>query len=308
MNKSTWKRAGIALTAVAVVTGVAGCQDGDEAKKGAADAPAKSQAQTQSLEDVTKVIQAAYTKTSAAKSAKIRMTMEMPAGLEGGGTMEMTGVQGWDPSVMDLTVKGSMLTAGNPGGPEQMRMIMLGDAMYMDMGAGQAAETGGKRWMKLDLKAVAAASGDKGLEKSMTGGMENMNQDPSKQLAMLLDSPNLKHVGAEKVDGVDTQHYKGSLTLEQMVAANPSFDVLSEKDRAEMIDGVRKAGITAYDTQVWVNGDGYPVKMDVGMKTAQGTVKTAMHFSEYGAKASVQAPAAKDTVDLFEMLKGMGQG
>ncbi|MER6098766.1 hypothetical protein ABT154_23495 [Streptomyces sp. NPDC001728] len=308
MNKSTWKRAGIALTAVAVVTGVAGCQDGDEPKKGAADAPAKPQSQTQSLEDVTKVIQAAYTKTSAAKTAKIRMTMEMPAGLEGGGTMEMTGVQGWDPSVMDITVKGSMLTAGNPGGPEQMRMIMLGDAMYMDMGAKQAAEMGGKRWMKLDMKAIAAASGDKGLEKSMTGGMENMNQDPAKQLAMLLDSPNLKHVGAEKVDGVDTQHYKGTLTLEQMVAANKSFDVLSEKERTEMIDGVRKAGITAYDTQVWVDGDGYPVKMDVGMKMKQGTVKMAMHFSDYGAKASVQAPPAKDTMDLFEMLKGMGQG
>ncbi|MDV9188081.1 hypothetical protein R6L23_07615 [Streptomyces sp. SR27] len=306
MNKSTWKRAGIALTAVAVVTGVAGCQDGDEAKKPAADAPAKPQ--TQSLEDVTKVIQAAYTKTSAAKSAKIRMTMEMPAGLEGGGTMEMTGVQGWDPSVMDITVKGSMLTAGNPGGPEQMRMIMLDDAMYMDMGAGQAAEMGGKRWMKLDMKSIAAASGDKGLEKSMTGGMENMNQDPAKQLALLLDSPNLKHVGAEKVDGVDTQHYKGTLTLEQMVGANKSFDVLSEKERTEMIDGVRKAGITAYDTQVWVDADGYPVKMDVGMKMKQGTVKMAMHFSDYGAKASVQAPPAKDTMDLFEMLKGMGQG
>lgn len=302
MNVSAWKRAGVAVTAVAVVTGVAGCQDGDGKAAGA------DKAQTQSLGDITKVIRTAYEKTSAAKSAKIRMTMELPTGLEGGGTMEMTGVQGWDPTVMDITVKGSMLGAAGTGGPDKMRMIMLGNVMYMDMGAEQAAKTDGKRWMKLDMQAAAEASGDKALSKSMTGGLENMNQDPAKQLALLLDSPNLKHLGAEKVDGVEAQHYKGTLTLEQMVAANKSLDVLSEKDRADLVENVRKAGITAYDTEVWVREDGYPARMDVGMKSAQGTVKMGMHYSDYGSKAAVQAPPAEDTVDLFEMLKGLGAG
>ncbi|MER8236011.1 hypothetical protein ACIRQY_06060 [Streptomyces sp. NPDC101490] len=300
MNKAMWKRAGITLTAAAVVTGLAGCQDGGDK---ASDAPAKAQSQ----EDVTKVIQAAYTKTAAAKSAKIKMTMEMPAAVEGGGTMEMTGVQGWNPAVMDITVKGSMLSAGGPGAPEQMRMVVLDNAMYMDMGAAKAAEMDGKRWMKLDMKAIAEAAGGQAAGKSMTGGLENMNQDPAKQLALLLESPDLKHVGPEKVDGVDTQHYKGTLTLEQMVAANKNLDVLSEKERAELVAGVKKAGIKAYDTQVWVNADGYPVRMDLGMKMDQGTVKMGMRYSDYGAEATVQAPPAKDTVDLFEMLKGLGQ-
>ncbi|MFF5917971.1 hypothetical protein ACFY8C_06490 [Streptomyces flavochromogenes] len=302
MNVSVWKRAGVAVAAVAVVTGVAGCQDGDGKAAGA------DEAQTQSLGDITKVIRTAYEKTSAAKSAKIRMTMDLPAGLEGGGTMEMTGVQGWDPTVMDITVKGSMLGAAGAGGPDSMRMIMLGNVMYMDVGEAQAAQTGGKRWMKLDMQAAAEASGDKALSKSMTGGMENMNQDPAKQLALLLDSPNLKHLGAEKIDGAETQHYKGTLTLEQMVATNKSLDVLSEKDRADLVESVRKSGITAYDTEVWVREDGYPARMDIGMKSAQGTVKMGMHFSDYGAKAAVQAPPAEDTVDLFEMLKQLGAG
>ena len=68
-----------------------------------------------------------------------------------------------------------------------MRMIMLGNVMYMDMGADQAAQMDGKRWMKLDMQAAAAASGDQALSKSMTGGLENMNQDPAKQLALLLE-------------------------------------------------------------------------------------------------------------------------
>ncbi|MGW2016034.1 hypothetical protein [Streptomyces sp. NPDC001927] len=305
MRKTAWKRAGVSLVAVAVVAGVAGCQDGDEGKKKAADAPAKPQLQTQAA--VTKVIQAAYEKTSAAKSAKVKMTMTMPAGLEGGGTMEMTGVQGWDPAAMDMTVKGSMLAAGDPDAPEQVRMIMLDGAMYMDLGTKMAAETDGKRWMKLDLKAAADMSGDKDLQKSMTGGLENMNQDPAKQIALMLDSPNLKHVGPEKVDGVEAQHYKGSLTLEQMVATNKSLDVLSEQERKDLIANIKKSGITGYDTELWVNGAGYPVKMDIGMKTLQGAVSIVAHYSDYGAKAAVEAPPAKDTVDLFKMLKEMGE-
>ncbi|MEU2259453.1 hypothetical protein ABZ557_04075 [Streptomyces sp. NPDC019645] len=298
---SAWKRAGVSLTAVAVVAGVAGCQDGDGGgKKKAADSP---QSAVQSQGEITKVIQAAYKKTSDAKSAKVRMTMTMPAGLEGGGTMEMSGVQGWDPGLLDVTMKGSMLTAGDPDAPSQVRMVMVDDAMYMEMGAKQAAEMDGKRWMKLDLKAAAEATGDKALQKQMTGSLENMNQDPAQQLGLLLGSPNIKHIGAEKVDGVEAQHYKGTLTLQEMIEANKSFDVLSADERKKLVANVKKAGITGYDTEVWVNEDDYPVKMVVGMKMPQGTMNMTATYSDYGATATVEAPPAKETFDLFKMLK-----
>ncbi|TLQ48240.1 LolA-like protein [Streptomyces marianii] len=298
---STWKRVGVSLTAVAVVAGVAGCQDGDGGgKKKAADSP---QSAVQSQGEITKVIQAAYKKTADARSAKVRMTMAMPAGMEGGGTMEMSGVQGWDPGVLDVTVKGSMLTAGDPDAPSQVRMVMVDQAMYMEMGAKQAAEMDGKRWMKMDFKAAAEASGDKALQKQMTGSLENMNQDPAQQLALLLGSPNIKHVGAEKVDGVETRHYKGALTFQEMLDANESLDVLSAEERKELVANVKKAGITGYDTEVWVNEDDYPVKMVVGMKMPQGTMTMTANYSDYGAAATVQAPPAKDTFDLFKMLK-----
>ncbi|MDI9883959.1 hypothetical protein QMZ92_06015 [Streptomyces sp. HNM0645] len=301
MSMSTWKRVGVSLTAVAVVAGVAGCQDGDEGgKKKAADSPRSA---VQSQGEITKVIQAAYKKTADAKSAKVRMTMAMPAGMEGGGTMVMSGVQGWNPGVMDVTVKGSMLTAGNPDAPSQVRMVMVDQAMYMEMGAKQAAEMDGKRWMKMDFKAAAEASGDKALQKQMTGSLENMNQDPAQQLALLLGSPSIKHVGAEKVDGVETQHYKGTLTFQEILDANESLDVLSAEERKELVAGVKKAGITGYDTEVWVNEDDYPVKMVVGMKMPQGTMTMTANYSDYGAAATVQAPPAKDTFDLFKMLK-----
>ncbi|MER5713408.1 hypothetical protein [Streptomyces sp. NPDC002122] len=304
MNMSAWKRAGVALTATAVVVGVAGCQDG-EGK--ASDAP-----KTQSLGDVTKVIQAAYQKTSEAKAAKVKMTMSMEGAGADSGTAELTGVQGWDPSVMDITMKGSMLSAAGAGAggevPEQVRMIMLDNVMYMDMGAKQAAEMDGKRWMKLDLMAAADAAGDKALQKQMTGGLESMNQDPAQQLALLLDSPNLKHVGAEKVNGMETQHYKGTLTVEQMLKAGDSSKLLPKEDYDKLLASVKKAGLKGYDTEVWVNEDGYPARMDIGMTMAEGSMQMRADYSDYGTKAAVQAPPAKDTLDLFQMLKELGEG
>ncbi|MEV6326378.1 hypothetical protein [Streptomyces sp. NPDC051909] len=304
MSMSAWKRTGVALTAAAVVAGVAGCQ-GDDAKK-AAEAPAKVAAQ--GIEDVTKALTAAFEKTSAAKSAKVTMTMSMEGIGAESGTMTMSGVQGWDPASMDITMKSSLLGAGDPDAPEQVRMIMLNNVMYMDLGAEAAAETGGKRWMKIDLKAAAEAGGDKALQKQMSGGLEDMNQDPAQQLALLLDSPDLKHVGAEKVNGMETEHYKGTLSFEQMLKANKSSKLLSKKQYDELIANVKKTGLKGYDTEVWVTEEGYPARMDIGMTMAQGTVHLRADYSDYGAKAAVQAPPAKDTFDVSEMMKGAGAG
>ncbi|MEU2654676.1 hypothetical protein ABZ615_05060 [Streptomyces sp. NPDC007325] len=292
MRKTTWKRAGVALVAAGLVTGLAGCNDG-----------AKTGAKAGDPTDAAQYIKAAYEKTSAAKAAKVKMTMKMEGMGPESGTADMTGSMGWDPAVMDMTVKGSMLSAGDPEAPEEIRMVMVDDAMYMDMGEKQAAQMDGKRWMKLDLKAAADASGDKALQKQMTGGLDQMNQDPAQQLALLLDSPDLKHVGSEKVNGMDTEHYKGTLTVEQMMKAGGSAELLSKEEREKFTETVKQLGMTGYDTEVWVNKDGYPARMDVAMKMGKGSMQMRADYSDYGTKAAVQAPPADQTVDLFKMLQ-----
>ncbi|WP_180686288.1 LolA-like protein [Streptomyces gossypiisoli] len=264
----------------------------------------KSDGASGSERTVQQVLTAAYEKTAEAKSAKVEMTMSMPDAMDGGGEATMTGVMGWDPTVMDMTMKGSML-ATEPGAPEQVRMIWRDNVMYMDMGAESAKDMDGKRWMKLDLAAAAKASGDEAVAKEMTSGLENMNQNPAEQLALLLESPNLKHVGSEKIDGVETEHYKGTLTVKEVLETNEGLDLLKPKEREQLLENIEKSGIKGYDTEVWVNEDDLPVRMDVGMKTPQGNVDMSMKFSDYGAKAEVEVPPAGETFDLFEMLKGL---
>ncbi|MGW0748290.1 hypothetical protein [Streptomyces sp. NPDC002587] len=302
------KTVGAALAAVLLVGGATACENDkkDDSGKAAPGAPAQPSAPGAGGSAI-EALTAAYKKTSAAKSAKVRMTMSMPASLGGSGsTVEMTGVQGWDPQVMDITVKGA-LTPGS--GAESMRMIMSNDVMFMEMPADSPMSAGldGKRWMKLDIKAAAEASGDAEALKKLggVGGMDQ-SQDPAKQLALLLSSPNVKHLGAEKADGTDTEHYKGTLTLAEMLAANESAKALPEADRTKLVDAMKKSGIVDYDMDVWVDKDGYPVHMKVGVRMPQGTMNMDAHYSDYGSAATVQAPPENETLDLFAMLKQLG--
>ncbi|MGC0330127.1 hypothetical protein RKD23_003117 [Streptomyces sp. SAI-170] len=250
------------------------------------------------------VLTAAYEKTAEAKSAKVHMTMSAPGMMGGGDKAIVSGVMGWDPAVMDLTVEGY---AAEPDMPEKIRMIMRDDVMYMDGGKEAAAEMDGKRWMKLDFGAAAEAAGNEDLARQMTAGMDNMNQNPAEQIALLLESPNLKHVGSGKVGGVEAEHYKGTLTVAEMMKTNKALDVLKPAERKQLLDNIEKSGIKGYDTEVWVNDDDLPVRMDVGIDTPEGDVDMSMTFSDYGTKAEVEVPPASETFDLMEMFKGLGE-
>ncbi|MET9962569.1 hypothetical protein ABZ128_26475 [Streptomyces sp. NPDC006326] len=296
---------GAVLAAVLLAAGTTGCEDGGKSGAGAAQKPSGSPAAPQAAPAPAEAVTAAYRKFQEAKSAKVRMTISMPASVGGGGTVEMTGVQGWNPQAMDITMKSSGTLAQRAGGADSIRMIMLNNAMYMDMGAEKAAQRDGKRWMKLDLTAAAAASGDPAAGRKL-GGMQNMNQDPAQQLALLTDSPGLKHLGAEKVDGVETEHYKGALSVEEMLAANKKSQLMDPKEREQFVEKAKRAGIKGYDTELWIDKAGYPVRMAVGIASPEGTMTVDARYSDYGAAANVTPPADEETLDLFKELAALG--
>ncbi|MFI8504325.1 hypothetical protein ACIGFK_38340 [Streptomyces sp. NPDC085524] len=301
------KTVGAALAAVLLVGGATACENGKKDDAGKRAVPSAQPSSPAAGGNATEALAAAYKKTSAAKSAKVRMTMSMPTSLGGGGTVELTGVQGWDPNVMDITMKGALA----PGkGADTMRMIMSNNVMFMEIPADSpsSAVMEGKRWMKLDMNAAGTGSGDAAALKKLGGlGSMDQSQDPAKQLALLLASPNVKSVGAEKVEGVDTTHYKGTLTFEEMLAANQNSKELSEADRARLTEAMKTAGIKGYDMDVWVDKDGYPAQMKVGIGTPQGTMTVDAHYSDYGSAATVQAPPENETLDLVAMLQGLGK-
>ncbi|MGK5637226.1 hypothetical protein ACSNOK_02755 [Streptomyces sp. URMC 126] len=313
MSKSTVRRVGISLSAAAILVGAVAC-DSDDKKddKSASQSQSKSEAKNDGRSPV-QALQAAFKKTSAAKSAKVHMTMEMPAAAmkdAPAGPMVIDGVTGWNPTVADMTVSGAAMEGKD--GPGATRMVMLNNVMYMQMPAkamdSAPAEMRGKKWMKIDLAAAAKESGNPALQKQLTANMDNMNQDPAKQMAVLLDSPNLKRLGSEKVNGVDAQHYKGTLTVDEMMKGNESTKLLEPKDRQQLLDSIKKSGVKGYDLEFWLNDQDLPVRMLMGMDSPEGKMKLTADYKDYGAKADVQAPPAGETLDLMEMMKGLKGG
>ncbi|MER5440759.1 hypothetical protein [Streptomyces sp. NPDC002790] len=299
MTVSVRRVVGAAAATALLCSAVAACGGGDD--KGS-----EKKASGTGSQSVAQAVTAAYKKTSAAKSAKVDMTMKMPAAAQGGGDMKMSGTMGWDPTVMDMTMSGSAFAAGGADAPKNIRMLMKDNVMYMDMGAAAAKSMDGKRWMKMDLAAVAKESGDEKLASQMTGSLDNMNQDPAKQIAVLLDSPNLKHLGSATVDGAETEHYKGKLTVDEMLGKNDSLKVLSKSERDQLLKSVKKAGIKNYDTELWINKDDLPVRLDVTMDSSQGAVQMSEKFSDYGAAVKASTPPASQTFDMMQMLKELG--
>ncbi|MFJ2061026.1 hypothetical protein ACIOMM_34580 [Streptomyces sp. NPDC087908] len=275
MNRSVWKRAAVALAAAALVTAVAGCQDGDTGTRSSgASAPGKPG--TQSAEQAAQALRTAHTKAAEARSARVRMRLSV-AGGTAPGSSTFTGVQAWGPQAAELKVSDSSYLAAIPGAPAETRVVTTGGTTYVDLGADLTAQTGGKRWLKAQPE--GAAAGDE-LMLQLTGGLAAVNMDLPKELGLLAGSSAVVHLGPAK-GGVRAEAYRG-----------------------ELPDG--------RTMEVWIGPDGFPVKSVVRAESGGSVTSLTTTYAEYGAEAGFRAPPAGDTVDFVELLKkvlaGGGRG
>ncbi|MEU3557471.1 hypothetical protein [Streptomyces fragilis] len=288
--------------ATALVAGATACEEQDAAK-GAEQAATEEKGGG----DPVSALTAAFRKTSEVKTAHLEMTMTVPGAQ--GGEITMTGVQGWDPALLDVTMSGAALGGGQAGAPEEIRAVMVDNVMYMDMGEAASAEMDGKRWMKIDYAEIGKAAEKEGGAGAggLSGAMnENMNQDPTESLAILLESPNIRSLGPEKVNGLQAEHYKGTVPVKEMIDSNKAFAELDEEQRDKLAATVEQAGVESYEIEVWVTEDDLPTRMNVVMDSSLGEMKIKMDMSDFGAEVKVAAPPAAETFDLAEMMSGAG--
>jgi hypothetical protein len=154
------------------------------------------------------------------------------------------------------------------------------------------------------VAALAKEQGGEAAGSAIGDSLRSSNQDPAQQLKLLLDSPGVKRVGAEKVDGVRTQHYKGTLDLDQLVDAGASAEHLTAAKRAQLSDTLRKSGLKSESFDIWVNDSSCPVQVEVSEVVAAGVIKTSLHYSDYSSTASVaKPPADSETLSLQDVMK-----
>ncbi|PVC99962.1 MULTISPECIES: hypothetical protein [unclassified Streptomyces] len=292
MRTSTARRMGTAVAAAAALTSMAACSGSDSAGgsgKGKADAVAKA-SPVAALKQVQQ-------KTGGAQSAKVEGTTEMGSTM----SMKQSGVIGWADGLSGaITVTYTGGTMGEAlkkaGGDGSVEARYFKDEYYANAGAGMAANTGGKNWIRYsykDLAELGGASGDVMQD-------QIQNSTPEEGVKALLASGDVKKVGQEDVRGVSATHYSGTVDVAELTAKNSSLDA---KQLAAFKEQLALAGVTTQTVDIWVDENDLLVKKTERAEMKTGTLNSTLFYSDYGTEVPAEKPEASDTVDFKELLK-----
>jgi len=237
--------------------------------------------------------------TDGADSAKVESTTTM------GSLMSMTadGALGWSDGLTgNLTITysgGTLADTMRRLGTTSMQARYLPDAYYARMGEKFAQQAGGKHWIRYGYTDLADIGGSSGAY--LRDQMQNTT--PNQSVKLLLASGDVKKVGTEKVRGVNTTHYSGTVDVADLAGKNSS---LSASQLAGLKKQLTQAGVTTETVDIWVDGKDLLVKKVEKGEMSTGRYTQTAYYSDYGVKVSASRPPASDTEDFKELLKRQG--
>lgn len=129
------------------------------------------------------------------------------------------------------------------------------------------------------------------------GAVTGFSPDPAQALENLRHSKDTKKVGKEQLFGVESEHYHGTVNLED--AARRS----DEQTRDQLLKMIHEAHITSIPVDVWVSQDGLVQRIRTAFSqlavpgsgsSGKVTVDVTMDFSKFGVNVvAPQPPEAK---------------
>jgi hypothetical protein len=277
--------------------------------------------ETRSQKAIVGALQASQEKTREATAAffetEMTMTMQMEAGEDPMVLpMSMSGDVSWDPLAMDVTMDMTGYFAAfaemfgseeeMPSGEFDLRFV--DNVMYMG-GPMLTAELDGKSWVKVDLAAMAGEAGDveAGELLEQFNQAEDMAQSPAEQIGMLLESPEITWRGTETMNGQETDAYEGELTVEELLAVDPSSATLTDEEIQELHEEYQEMGAEKLRFEVWVDQEeDYPVRIDMTLAMPEGSVQYTTSYSDYRDGIAVEHPADSEVADAAALEGSAG--
>lgn len=269
---SVWKKTGVVAVSAFTAFAMAACGSTSGSSPEAAKQPSV-------LELLATDLKGSLQKTveTTDKSDSVSLTMQ---GTVAGEKMSMTGVLDLgDPMKAEFTVD-------DPAEGSKTTIRMLGQVIYVEIPAEDRADTGGKRWMKLDLSAAGEQAG-------MDFSRQLEEMDPIKQVKTLLATEGVTVVGEETVNGAATVHY---------TVTTPAATYLAQVDasmRADAEKELTKQGIKEVKIDLWVDEQYRPRRVAMDMGTVSDLT---VDYTDYGKPVTIEAPAPEETTDLAEMM------
>jgi len=258
------------VMAVVAAVALAGCGGGK-----------KSNAAKRASSDLIVAAAAKSTKTGSVE-ADFKIS---GAGVNGSGSgVFNTGASRSGQLKMDVTVRGMSVPIDS---------VITGNVLYMRSSIfRQLGLSPDKQWVKLDLGQLAQ---QRGIDLS---SLANTSPTPASALSYLRGASNVREVGSESIDGVDTTHYKVTVDLRRAAAK-------SDDGEAQSLNRlIQETGVKKLPIDVWIDGKGYVRKVRYAQRAAaQGkAVDVTMNLHDYGAPVTVKPPPASATVDLMQAL------
>ncbi|MFF4798067.1 hypothetical protein ACFY1U_06600 [Streptomyces sp. NPDC001351] len=294
MKSTTVRRMGLTIAAVTALSGVAACSSSDSSGKGEG-ASGKGATHV----SLIAALRTAERSTDGADSAKVESTTTM------GSLMSMTGdgALGWaDGLTGNMTITytgGTIADTMRRLGTTSMAARYLPDAFYAKMGDTFAGQAGGKHWIRYGYADLAKLGGSSGayLKDQM------QNTTPNQSVKLLLASGDVRKVGTEKVRGVDTTHYSGTVDVADLARKNSN---LTASQLAGLKKQLTQAGVSTESVDIWVNGQNLLVKKVEKGRMSAGEYTQTAYYSDYGVKVSATEPPASDTEDFKQLIKKQG--
>lgn len=256
--------------------------------------------------DALQMIAASSTRTQAAGTASVEMTIDMEAM---GQKVHMVGrgQNDVDAQRSQMTMEMDSEMAPIQGSIE---IVTDGTKVYMKYPEGTLGlpgKAGGKPWAMFDAESMGGAGGLNGF----SGLGQPGSGDPTQYLEFLKGvSGDVETVGTEDVRGVGTTHYKATLDFEKVIE-QASSEAKAELD-ASLDQFKSQLGTTEMPMEVWIDDDGLMRRM--AMSFSAGTEEESGSFSmtmtiemfDFGKPVDIQIPPASDVTDVSEMMGNMG--
>jgi hypothetical protein len=230
----------------------------------------------------------AAVKTSQAGSLQADFTI-------GGSSLNGSGT-----GVFDNDKRGSgrvAMAVRNQGQSVSVDTIIVGPVLYIRSPVfSQVGLPPGKKWVKLDLAQLAQ---QRGID---LGSLVNSNPNPSGALAYLRGSNgNVEKLGTEKVQGVDTTHYKATIQLAR-AAKRVSGRARDSINRVITVSGVKQIPVEA-----WIDDDGYIRKVTYTEHSGKKqSADITMELHDFGPHVAIASPPKASVIDFQQILQPGG--
>ncbi|MFF3487740.1 DUF1396 domain-containing protein [Streptomyces sp. NPDC002701] len=189
------------------------------------------------------------------------------------------------------------MTALDQGADGTAEIRLVDKVMYIGGGAAAAKEMDGKSWMKFDLSTLG--------EDALGGGAPGAgtaDKNPAQESTFLTGSKDVKKVGTERIEGVETTHYKGTVTLDEFRKSLRDESKTTREKREKSLDQYEKLGVDTLTMDMWVDGEDHTKQFRMQGDADKGKLDMTITFLDYNEPVTVEAPPAKDVVDLAEMM------